>query len=185
MSPWQLRRAARMLGAGGVVAYPTEAVWGLGCDPNDYAAVLRICLLKGRPTAKGLIVIAADLAQCRPWLAPLSDDETARISAPAATPTTWLVPVSPAAPPWLSGRHRTLAVRITRHPIAAALCRAAAMPLVSTSANPADRPAARTALQVRHYFGARLDGIVPGATGGLRRPSVIRELRGNHVVRGA
>lgn len=183
MTPWQLRCAAHTLLAGGVVAYPTEAVWGLGCDPSNHQAVLRICALKGRPTTKGLIVIAADLDQCRPWLSPLNKAEETRITSPGAVPTTWLIPTSDRAPPWLSGRHATLAVRITTHPVAAALCRAAGMPLVSTSANPANRPPARTALRVRRYFGDRLDAIVCGATGGVRRPSMIRELRGQRVLR--
>ncbi len=185
MTPWQLRHAARIIFAGGVVAYPTEAVWGLGCDPANFASVLRICELKGRPTAKGFIVIAADLAQCRPWLAPLTADEVRRITDRGPVPTTWLVPTSSHAPAWLSGEHATLAVRITHHPVAAALCRAAGMPLVSTSANPAGAPPARTALRVRQYFANRLDYILPGATTGLRRPSQIRELRGEHIVRGS
>ncbi len=185
MTPWQLRCAARILRGGGVVAYPTEGVWGLGCDPGDAEAVLRICALKERPLAKGLIVIAAHLDQCRHWLAPLSDTEVQRINDDTAVPTTWLVPASPAAPPWLCGDHRTLAVRITRHPVAAALCRKTGMALVSTSANPATRPPARNALRVRHYFGERVDYLVPGATGEHRRPSAIRELRGARVVRSA
>lgn len=185
MTPWQLRHAARILRAGGVVAYPTEAVWGLGCDPGDPAAVLRVCALKGRPAAKGLIVIAADLGQCSQWLAPLTAAEAARIGDDSGAPTTWLIPAAPAAPPWLCGEHATLAVRVTRHPVAAALCRRAGMALVSTSANPATRPPARDALRVRQYFGEHLDHLVPGATGGWRSPSVIRELRGDLVLRGA
>lgn len=185
MSPWQLRCAARALKAGGVVAYPTEAVWGLGCDPSNQYAVVQICALKHRATTKGLIVIAADFEQCRHWLAPLSKEEIKLIATPGDVPTTWLVPTASRAPRWLTGHHDTLAIRITRHPIAAALCRAAGMPLVSTSANPATRPPARTSLRVRHYFGDRIDYLVPGPTGGLQRPSRIRELRGERVVRHA
>lgn len=183
MNPWQLRNAARIIRRGGVVAYPTEAVWGLGCDPADPAAVARILALKRRSTAKGLILIAASLEQLAPWVAPLGNAQRAALARRHHPPITWLVPAARLTPPWLTGRHPTLAVRITNHPIAAALCRSAGRALVSTSANPGGRPPARSALAVRHYFAAKLDGVVAGPVGGAAQPSEIRDLDSGRVIR--
>ena len=175
MTPFRLREAARRIRAGAVAAYPTEAVWGLGCNPLDAEAVDRILSLKGRPIGKGLILIAADFRQLRPYVEPLHPERMAAVLDSWPGPHTWLLPAAPACPVWLTGAHATLAVRVTAHPIAAALCRTAGMPLVSTSANRAGHPPARTALQVRLGCGDGIDLIVPGPTAGLDRPTPIRD----------
>ena len=179
---WHLSLAVRTLAAGGVLAYPTEAVWGLGCNPLDPAAVNRLLALKGRPVAKGLILIAADLEALEPFVlldAPLR----ARVEATWPGPVTWLLPARPRVPPWLRGRHATLAVRIPAHPPARALCRAWGGPLVSTSANPAGRPPARSRITLMRYFDGRLDGVLPGPLGGRRRPTEIRDAATGVVLR--
>ncbi len=181
----RLRAAARAVRAGGIIAYPTEAVYGLGCDPRDERAVLRLLALKRRPARKGLILIAADFAQIEPFLEPLSPADQSRLAATWPGPHTWLIPARPATPRWLRGRHDTLAVRVTAHPLAAALCRICGHPLVSTSANLSGRPPARTALAVRRQLGRHLDHILPGPTGGAAKPTEIRELRSGKRVRGA
>lgn len=183
MHPWRLRRAVQIVRHGGVVAYPTEAVYGLGCDPLDPVAVQRLLELKGRGLEKGLVLIAASLEQITPYLAPLTGAGRRRLRATWPGPVTWLAPARPGVPPWLCGAHDTLAVRVTAHPLAAALCRALGHPLVSTSANRAGQVPARAALRVRCLFGRRLDDILHGATGGLRRPTEIRDLRTGRVVR--
>lgn len=182
LSPHQLRRAVRCLRSGGLIAYPTEAVFGLGCDPWNAETVRRLLVLKRRPQRKGLIVIAADFAQAAPLLEPLTAEARARLAATWPGPVTWLLPAR-SAPVWLRGRHATLAVRITAHPLAAALCRAWGGPLVSTSANLSGRPPARRALQVRRQWGGQVDWVVAGATGGARRPSEIRDFASGRVVR--
>lgn len=180
MTPQQLRLAVHCLRRGGIIAYPTEAVFGLGCDPDAAVAVRRILALKRRPESKGLILIAAGLEQLDPYVAPLDAGQRRRVQAGRVT---WLVPARPETPRWLRGAHDTLAVRVTAHPIAVALCRAAGMPLVSTSANPGGRPPARTALAVRRQLGQGVDLIVPGAVGGAARPSEIRDLLTGNVLR--
>src|SRR5512143_218632 len=135
MTPWQLREAVRVLHHGGLIAYPTEAVYGLGCDPRNADAVLRLLNLKQRPWQKGLILIAADLAQLDPYLLPLDEMMRARVVPTWPGPNTWLLPARVETPHWLRGEHDTLAVRVTAHPVAAALCRAFGGPIVSTSAN--------------------------------------------------
>lgn len=183
MNRRQLTQAVRTLRAGGVIAYPTEAVFGLGCDPFNPQAVLRLLELKRRPMEKGLILIAADIDQLAPFMAPLSAADHAHLKASWPGPNTWLVPARPETPAWLRGAHHTLAVRVTAHPVASALCQAAGHALVSTSANPAGRPPARSALQVRRYFADRLDAIVTGALGTEPRPTAIRDLRTGKTVR--
>ncbi len=176
-----LRRAVRVLRAGGVIAYPTEAVFGLGCDPSCAAAVARIVSLKGRSPRAGFILIAADAGQLEGWIDPAPAER--RRFEPAGRPVTWIVTAGPRATRALTGGRATLAVRITSHPVAALLCRASGMPLVSTSANVHGRPPARTALAARRQLGSRIDFVVPGATGGERRPSEIRDARTGAVLR--
>lgn len=183
MPPFQLRTAVRLLRAGGVIAYPTEAVFGLGCDPLNEAAVSRVLAIKGRPVTKGLILIAADFADLEPFLEPLNADQQARLNATWPGPVTWLLPARPTTPRWLRGRHDTLAVRVTAHPLAAALCAAWGGALVSTSANLSGRPPARSALAARLRLGRLVDRVVPGAVGGAARPSEIRDLHSGRVVR--
>ncbi len=184
MTPWALRWAARALRAGGLVAYPTEAVWGLGCNPADPVAVFELLELKQRHPEKGLILVAADLAQLRPWIAPLSKEARTKVLASWPGPVTWLVPAAPACPYWLTGAHETLAVRVTAHPVAAALCRAVGDALVSTSANRSARPPARTPLAVRRALGRLVDGVLPGRLGGDSAPSTIRDAASGRILRG-
>lgn len=185
MNSLRLRAVARAVQAGGVVAYPTEAVYGLGCDPRNESAVRRLLAIKRRPMHKGLILIAADFAQLTLFLQAVSPADQARLAATWPGPHTWLIPARKDAPRWLRGRHDTLAVRVTAHPLAAALCRACGHALVSTSANFSGRRPARSALAVRRQLGRSIDGLLPGPTGGAAQPTEIRDLRNNQLVRGA
>lgn len=172
-----------MLHDSGVVAYPTEAVWGLGCDPWSERAVSKILQLKGRAESKGLILITDQGRHFAPFLQGLDRDQLAPFSRSYDKPVTWLVPHNGMAPDWIVGEHDTLALRVTTHPLAAALCRAFGGPLVSTSANPQGLPAATTGLKVKTYFGRRLDYQTPGSVGSARRSSEIRNLLTGEVVR--
>ncbi|MCG5540637.1 MULTISPECIES: L-threonylcarbamoyladenylate synthase [unclassified Halorhodospira] len=182
-SAYRIRHAAAMLRDGGVVAYPTEAVWGLGCDPRRREAVARLLTLKGRPERQGLILIAAGVEQLEPFLAPLPQAWAEAIHASWPGPMTWVLPASAQAPGWVSGGRDTLAVRVTAHPVAAELCRAFGGALVSTSANPSAGRPARSASQVRRYFGTRIDALVPGRLGELERPTPIRDGRNGAFLR--
>lgn len=181
MTPYRLRKLARSLRAGEVVAYPTEAVFGLGCDPSNEIAVRRILTIKRRPSSKGLILIAADFEQLRPWLLPLKSAHWAKIQQSWPGPVSWLLPAKPDTPHWLRGKHTTLAVRITAHPIAAALCRAAGFALVSTSANRSGQPALKTALATRRQLGSEVDAVVTESVGQAHNPSTIRALDGTII----
>jgi L-threonylcarbamoyladenylate synthase len=180
---WRLRQAARCFHQGGILAYPTEAVYGLGCDPLDWFAVERILEIKRRPLDKGLILIAAHFEQLRPYVKPLSEEAMEPLFNSWPGPTTWLLPAADHTPPWLRGAHETLAVRVTDHPVAAALCRACGSPLVSTSANIGGHPPARSALQVRHRLGSRVDCVISGSLGDLSKPTVIRDAASGEILR--
>ena len=180
---WHVFRAAEIIRGGGVVAYPTEAVFGLGCDPLNAEAARRLLALKRRPASKGLILIAADLEALHPYMGTLEPSLWRRLRRSWPGPVTWLVPAAPQVPFWLRGAHDTIALRVTAHPLATALCRVWGGALVSTSANPAGRPPARTALQVRRYFGDAVDLVLAGATGGLGAPTQIRDARSGRIVR--
>lgn len=178
-----INRACRALAASGIVAYPTEGVWGLGCDPRDPLACARLLALKGRPAGKGLILIAADFGQLEPFLRYPSNTALKRAFATWPGPVTWLFPAAPAAPPWIAGAHDRIAVRVTAHPVAAALCSAYGGALVSTSANRAGQAPARTASEVRRRFGRAIDALVPGALGELDQPTPIRDVVSGHIIR--
>lgn len=177
-----LQQAARLVRAGGVIAYPTEAVYGLGCDPGAVEAVLRILAIKGRPAAAGFIVIAAGWEQLEGWIAP-TPAERRRLRQSVARPVSWVVSAGPLAYPLLTGDRPSLAVRVTRHPVAAMLCELVGGPLLSTSANRHGRPPARSALAARRQLGAAVDQVVGGEVGGSRRPSEIRDAATGAVLR--
>ncbi len=177
-----LKQASHLIQSGGVLAYPTEAVFGLGCHPSDACAVNRILALKQRDWRKGLILIAADLAQLLPWIT-LTDQAIQRIGSSWPGPATWILPASAQTPDWITGGRNEVAVRVTAHPIAAALARCAGTALVSTSANPANRPPARSALAVQRYFGHKIDGTVHGRVNHRAQPTQIRHALTGAVLR--
>lgn len=180
---WRLREAARYLYGGGIVACPTEAVYGLGCDPGNADAVLRLLQLKRRPLAPGLILIGARFEHLAPWLGELTQAMVSRTDKTWPGPHTWLLPAAPGVPAWICGAHTTVAVRITAHPLAAALCDAFGGALVSTSANRHGRPPARSLLQLRLQFADAIDYIVPGPLGPSAKPTVIRDGASGRVIR--
>ena len=182
-SSQNIRYAAKVLHDGGVIAYPTEGVFGLGCLPDDVDAVARILAMKNRNPDMGLVVIVSDPAQLDEW----TDLPTSELKLDSSDerPVTWIVPATDAVPPWIRGRHTSVAVRQTTHPTAHALCAAAGSPLVSTSANVSGRPPVRNAFVLRRLFGTKVDYVVPGECGPAKGPSEIRDIRTGKVLRGA
>ena len=170
------------MNSGGVIAYPTEAVYGLGCLPHDLAAVLRILSLKYRPISKGLIVVAADIGQLDGYVAFPDSLVSQRVLSTWPGPVTWVLPAGPEAPSWIRGQHNSIAVRVSSHPTVVSLCRQVG-PLVSTSANPAHRPPAKSALKVLGYFGHSIDYLVHGNIGPNYRPTEIRDAITGNILR--
>ena len=181
----EIAQAVAALKAAGVIAYPTEAVFGLGCNPFDEAAVTRVFALKQRPPTQGVLLIAADFSQVEPFIdlhrTPAAALARAQASWPG--PHTWIFPRALATPQWLARGHAGIALRVTAHPLAAALCRAFGGALVSTSANRHGQPPARSAAQVQAAFGAELAYILDGETSGLARPTPIRDAVSGEEIR--
>lgn len=178
-----LRQAAAVLRAGGVVAYPTEGCYGLGCDPRNTRAVRQVLRLKRRHWRQGLILIGAHWAHVARWVDTADTEAVARARETWPGPSTWVLRARPGVSRWLRGGHDTIAVRVTAHPLAAALCRSFGGAIVSTSANRHGRRPALTASQVRGQFPDRLDFIVEGPLGGLAGPTAIRDGCTGEVLR--
>lgn len=177
--------AAALLRSGGVLAYPTEAVFGLGCDPHDRGAFDRLFALKQRPPSQGVLLIASDFAQLERYIAldAVPPDVIQQVRASWPGPSTWIFPRSSHVPDWVAGAHAGIALRVTGHEPAAALCRAFGGALVSTSANPHGQPPARTAQAVESFFGDALDGLLDAPLGGQASPTVIRDALSGTIIR--
>lgn len=183
MTAFHLRSARRVLQAGGIVAYPTEAVYGLGCDPLNPQAVMRLLALKQRPWQKGLILIASQRKQLESYLKNVPAEIEQKLEQSWPGPVTWLMPTHEEVPFWLRGEHTTLAVRVTAHPLASALCETFGGPIVSTSANLAGHEPARNALTVRRELGSRVDYILHGELGDSEKPTEIRDASTGRIIR--
>ncbi len=182
MSPWNSNRLANAVAAGAVFGYPTDTIWGFGCHPLIEESVSHILQIKSRPVDKGLILLTSRLAYCDDYIR-INPEQLPTLETPAKRPTTWLVPASRDCPSWIKGRHTTVAVRVTNHPLLQALCDFLQSPIVSTSANRAGRPPARNQIQMWRQFGEELDCIVSGHSVGSGRASEIRYLDNHETVR--
>lgn len=175
MHPFKLREAARTLRLGGIVAYPTESVYGLGCDPLNPYAVQKLLSLKRRPESKGLILIAANTEQLKPYVVLDDQPYAKKVLSSWPGPNTWILPARPDVPRWVTGKHEGIAVRVTDHPLAMALCRTFGTALVSTSANESGKPAAKNPLQVLLRLPDSPQMILHGKTGGAPSTTTIRD----------
>lgn len=183
MNALHLKRAISICTNGGVIAYPTEAVFGLGCLPLNKESVNKILKLKNRPVDKGLILVAFSIKQLEPFI-DFSKVEHNRqeINKSWPGPVTWLVPAKPETPNWLVGTHDTLAVRVSAHPIVRDLCEKLG-PIVSTSANPSSAEPAKSNQAVREYFLNDVDYVIPANISNDLRPTEIRDGLSGNIVR--
>lgn len=167
-----------------VVAYPTEAVFGLGCNPYSEKAVERLLLLKQRPLEKGLILIASTRELLLPFIDEnrLTEVEWQRFSTRSAHPITWVMPAKPDVPRYLTGMFDTIAVRVCDVPAVKHICEQVGFALTSTSANLTGLMPCRTADEVRLQFGAQFP-VLDGETGGVANPSEIRDIFTQHIFR--
>lgn len=179
-----LHAACEFLNGGGLIAYPTEAVWGLGCDPFNEDAVRKILALKGRPAEKGLIVVASGFDQISELLIDLPKIQTDLLLETWPGPTTWLIPDSKGLfPRWIKGQHDCIAMRVSAHPIVRKLCKLFGKPIVSTSANRTGGKEIKSKLNLELQFADKVDYIVEGELGGRSSPSEIRDLLTGAVIR--
>lgn len=183
INPWQLRHARRTIRRGGIIAYPTEGVYGLGCDPLNDRAVKRLLAIKHRPRDRGFIVIASAREQLAPFIRPLPDIVAKRVADTWPGPVTWILPAQANLPDWLTGGRQTIAARISAHPLVRALCQTCDRALISTSANLSGHRPAYSPLTVRRRMGQAVDFILAGPLGGRSKPTEIRDAVSARVIR--
>ena len=179
---FHVRLAAEILHKGGIIACPTESVYGLSCDPLNQSAIERLLALKQRPDTKGFILIASCIEQLEPFVS-IPDERREEIEQSWPGPFTWVLPAKSDLPPWIGGGRETIAARVTAHAQMAAICDTYGGCLVSTSANISGQPPARNPMQVRKQFDDQLDMIVGGKLGGLARPTPIRDAVSGKFIR--
>ncbi len=178
-----IQQAVHCLTLGGVIAYPTEAVYGLGCDPLNTEAIERLLQLKQRSKEKGLILVAADWSQLESWVQPIPPKILAKIQQSWPGPHTWIFPARPEVSEYVRGKHSGIAVRISAHPIVQQLCQAYGSALISTSANVHTQPPARDLSTLKMMLGEQIDFIVAGELGHQRHPTEIRDAMTGEIVR--
>lgn len=175
--------AVNALRDGGVIAYPTESVYGLGCDPFDSEAVFKLLAIKRRQPEKGLILVASNWSQIEMLIQPLAPMTRTHIQETWPGPITWLIPASELVPHWIQGNHDKIAIRLSAHPVVQDLCEKFCGPIVSTSANLSGKPPTRDYRSTSIAFGKVVDVIVPGRTSGLQRPTPIHDAITHDIVR--
>ncbi len=183
VSGWQLDHLVSLMHRGGVIAYPTEGVWGLGCLPESLSAVSKILKLKNRSWERGLILVGSSIKQFHPYLEGLPSAALDELNRVWPGPVTYLLPDNGYCPLWIKGKHLTVALRVTDHPTVRSICDRLESPMVSTSANPAGRIPARNGLQVRKYFPTGIDFFVPGELGSHTGASEVRDLLTGSIIR--
>jgi L-threonylcarbamoyladenylate synthase len=176
---------AASVARGAVLAYPTEGVCGLGCDPHNKSAVERILTIKGRSVDEGLILLASQIEQLNPYLVGLPSQARTELERIWPSPVTFLVPDNGFCPTWIRGSHASVALRVTTHPVVAMMTQALDGPVVSTSANRSGQPALATSKAIEEEVGQEIDGILDGELGGTGGASEIRDLISGRVIRQA
>ena len=176
------RRLSSHLKRGGLIAYPTESCYGLGCDPNNYQAVQKLLRIKQRPQSKGLILIAASYRQVSCYLQPLNHAQQQTLADAGTRGITYLMPALSKTPHCLRGVHETLAVRLTAFPVAANLCKGVGHALVSTSANRSGKSPAKTYAECQRLFGYQV-WVLRGKVGQRKKPSTIRTWADGKIIR--
>lgn len=180
----ELNHAVKAIDQGGVIAYPTEAVWGLGCCPWSREAVYRIQNIKSRPIEKGMVLVGVSEEQFEPLLAPLNSENRQRITDTWPGPYTWVIPDPDGwTPEWVRGDLNSVAIRVSDHPVVRYLCASIGTPIVSTSANKAGLPPLLTQQQVEEQFSDAVDFIAPGEIGMYKAPSEIRNIITDELIR--
>lgn len=200
-------QAAAWLNDGHLLAYPTESVWGIGCDPFNQNAVQDLLAIKQRPIEKGLIVVTDSISRIEPFLTALTNDQREQVihswqlnsdtNLSQNQAKTWLLPIpkilNPQIPDWVTGSHQSLAIRVINHPKIQKLCAALVSDtnpfgfLVSTSCNPTGQPPALNLDDALSYFDhpntAQNIHYLAGNTLGYQLPSQIRDAITGKLIR--
>ena len=183
MHQLSIHTACQSIRRGHIVAYPTEAVYGLGCDPLNEDAVRRLMHIKQRPATHGFILIADDFAVLNSYCGTIPEHRQQLVMASWPGPHTWVYPKSKQCPDWLCGAFNSIAVRVSAHPVVRALCAACGQALVSSSANQHGKAALKTSKEVMDVFAGLIDGVVEGELGDQAKPTAIRDALSGETLR--
>jgi len=182
-APADIALAVKSLHKGDLIVYPTEAVYGIGCDPFNPSAIAKILQLKERHLEKGFILVASSWEQIEPLVQPIEPPALYRVLDTWPGPTTWAFPAKSDVPHWIRGNHTTVAVRVSAAPIVKALCEAFGNPIVSTSANLKNQPPVRDYRTAKITFGNKIATILEGKVGKATNPTEIRDAITGEVIR--
>ena len=171
----QISLAVKTLSEGGVIAYPTEYCFGLGCDPRDSGAVQKILNIKRRSAEQGVILIAGSLSQIDEYADTQVLPDFDAVASTWPGPNTWLLPAKKTVPTWVRGKHSSIAMRIPDHAFCLSLLQAFGHPIVSTSANRSGEKEHLIAASVQRDMGVECDYIIDATVGGASSASTIRD----------
>jgi L-threonylcarbamoyladenylate synthase len=171
----QLKLAVEVIRSGGIIAYPTESVFGLGCDPFNEDAVKNLLQLKQRSVDQGLILVASHIRQIVPLIQPIEANDLARALKTWPGHYTWVFPPSKIVPDWISGKNGSIAIRLSMHPIVVQLCTQLNQPLVSTSANLSNQDNLNSIKDIKTIFGDKIGFYLDAPVGNAKKPSTIQD----------
>lgn len=182
--PHSFKKIILALHHGKIIAYPTESVFGLGCDPEYEKSVYKLLALKQRSWEKGLILIAGSYEQLTPYVDvnKLTNWQKNIILSVKSKSITWVVPARKNAPKWLTGKFNSIAIRITNFELVKKLCFLYGKPLISTSANLHGLLPCRTTEEVIAQFNNQVS-ILEGCVAGCDNPSEIRDIITDRLYR--
>jgi len=181
-SHFAIRYAAHQIRHGGVIVYPTETVYGLGCDPMNFIAIDYLNQLKQRGHNKSFILLAHRLELFDDYISELSTSDKQQLSK-TREPTSWIVPAKNSIPDWLTNPQKTVAIRISPHPVVKELCQQLGHPIVSTSANPGGKKTCRNSMEAHKYFHGKVDAFLIDDQAINGKPSIIKQLDNLLTVR--
>jgi len=178
-----IEQAIAAINHGGVVVYPTEGVYGLGCDYLNEDCVHKILRLKQRDVSKGLVLVASHIQQILPLIQPENRADLARALKTWPGHQTWIFPKSMLTPAWISGHFDSVAVRVSAHPVVKQLCDRLSAPLVSTSANFTNQPTPNNIQEQFKLWGDSVDFYLDLPLGGSNQPSSIKLANSGKIIR--
>lgn len=180
-SDFSIRHAAHIIKHGGVIAYPTDTIYGLGCDPYNFHAVNLVNAIKNRPLNKNFILLAANIEQIKSLV--ILDKEQEKYITQQTQSISWVIQASPSAPQWLIDKNNMITIRLSQHAVVKRLCLALGHAIISTSANPSGKSPAKNSLDLHKYFHHRVDKILLFNYKKKSNPSKIIRLCDNYVIR--
>lgn len=178
----QIKQAVQYLHEGKTIAYPTEAVYGLGCNPFDEKAVANLFHVKQRPIEKGVILVAGSVEQIMDWVSLYDTPWQESVLDSWPGPVTWVLPLKKSMPDWITGGRDTVAIRVSSHPIIQELCNQFGGPIVSTSANLTNQPPAKSCEQINQIFKNTV-WCISAELGNLKHPTQIKDAKTGQVLR--